>query len=151
MIKAVKMMLREKTLLDVYYSNGTVKRFDTLSLKNKYPQFKALKDRSLFEKAKLMGWSTIYWDDLLDIDTELIYEEGIDVSDEYDDIEAAVIGNMIKEKRLEQNLTQEQLAEKVGIDQSDLSKLEKGLLNPSIKMLNRIAKGLNSNLSISLV
>ena len=150
MTKAIKMLFREKTLLDVYYSDGTVKRFDTQVLVSRYPQFEILKDRSLFEKGKLLGWSAIYWNDELDLDTEIVYEEGIDVSDEYDDIDAAVIGHLIKEKRLEQNLSQEQLASRVGIDQSDLSKIEKGLLNPTIKMVNRIAKGLNSNLSISL-
>ena len=150
MIKAIKMMFREKTLLDVYYSDGTVKRLDVQALADRYPQFEILKDRTLFEKGKLLGWSAIYWNEELDLDTELVYEEGTDVSDEYDDIEAMVIGFQIKEKRLEQNLTQEELANRVGIDQSDLSKIEKGLLNPTIKMVNRIAKGLNSNLSISL-
>ena len=150
MIKAIKMMLRDGTLLDVYYSDGIVKRFDTKSLVVRYPQFSILKDRSLFERAKLLGWSTIYWDDVLDLDTELVYEEGVDVSDEYDDIEAVVVGFLIKEKRLENHLSQEELADKVGIAQSDLSKIERGQLNPSIKMVNRIAKGLNSNLSISL-
>lgn len=151
MIKAIKILFREKTLLDVYYSDGTVKRFDTQTLVVRYPQFELLKDRALFEKGKLLGWSTIYWNEDLDLDTELVYEEGIDVSKEYDDIEAAVVGHLIKEKRLEQHLSQEQLASKVGIDQSDLSKIEKGLMNPTIKMVNRIAKGLDSNLSISLI
>ena len=151
MIKAIKILFREKTLLDVYYSDGTVKRFDTQTLVVRYPQFELLKDRTLFEKGKLLGWSTIYWNEDLDLDTELVYEEGIDVSKEYDDIEAAVVGHLIKEKRLEQHLSQEQLASKVGIDQSDLSKIEKGLMNPTIKMVNRIAKGLDSNLSISLI
>ena len=150
MIKAIKMMLRDGTLLDVYYSDGIVKRFDTKSLVARYPQFSILKDRSLFEKAKLLGWSTIYWDDVLDLDTELVYEEGVDVSDEYDDIDTVMIGFLIKEKRLENHLSQEELAKIVGIAQSDLSKIERGQLNPSIKMVNRIAKGLNSNLSISL-
>ena len=150
MIKAAKIIIRNGTLLDVYYSDGIVKRFDAKSLEARYPRFKSLEDRSLFEKAKLLGWSTIYWDDVLDLDTELVYEEGVDVSDEYEDIEAVVVGFLIKEKRLDNHLSQEELAYKVGIAQSDLSKLERGQLNPSIKMVNRIAKGLNSNLSISL-
>ena len=150
MVKAIRIRISGSTCIDVYFNTGAVKRFDTKSLIVRYPQFEALKDYNLFKKAKLMGWSTIYWNDELDLDTELVYEEGKNVSDEYDDIETVVIGYQIKEKRLEQNLTQEELSNKVGIDQSDLSKIEKGLLNPSIKMVNRIAKGLNSNLSISL-
>ena len=150
MIKAIKVMLREKTLLDVYYFDGTVKRFDINNLFDRYPQFSKLNNRLLFEKGKLLGWSTIYWNDELDIDVETIYIEGKDVTKEYDDVDIVVLGYLIKERRLALNLSQEQLANKIGIDQSDLSKIEKGMSNPSIKMMNRIAKGLNSNLTISL-
>ena len=47
-------------------------------------------------------------------------------------------------------MSQEELAEKIGIDQSDLSKIEKGSANPSIKMLSRIANGLKSKASITI-
>ena len=150
MRKAIKMMLRERTLFDVYYLDGKVKRFDILSLSDKFPQLNELNDRTLFEKGKLLGWSTIYWNDKLDIDVETVYEEGIDVTDQYDDTDVVILGYLIKEKRLEQNLSQEELAKKIGIDQSDLSKIEKGLFNPTIKMINRIAKGLDSEISVSL-
>ena len=144
------MMLREKTLFDVYFLDGTVKRYDILSLADKFPQLNELNDRSLFEKGKLLGWSTVYWNDYLDVDVETVYDEGEDVSNQYDDIDSVVLGFKIKEKRLEKNLSQEELARKIGIDQSDLSKIEKGISNPSIKMINRIAKGLDTKLLISL-
>ena len=150
MRKAIKMVLGEKTLFDVYFLDGKVKRYDILSLADKFPQLNKLNDRSLFEKGKLLGWSTVYWNEELDVDVETVYDEGIDVTDQYDDIDSAIIGFIIKEKRLERNLSQEDLAKKIGIDQSDLSKIEKGLSNPSIKMVNRIAKGLDAKLSISL-
>ena len=150
MIRAIKLVLKEKTIIDVYYFDRTVKRFDVLSLVDKYPQFKELTDRNLFLKGRLMGWSAIVWNDELDIDTEYIYEDGIDVSKEYNDIEHVVLGYKIKLKRLEQELSQEELAEKVGIDQSDLSKIEKGNANPSLKMISRIAKGLNSKAYIDI-
>ena len=143
-------MLREKTLFDVYFLDGTVKRYDVLSLADKFPQLNELNDRSLFEKGKLLGWSTVYWNDYLDVDVETVYDEGEDVSNQYDDIDSVVLGFKIKEKRLEKNLSQEELARKIGIDQSDLSKIEKGISNPSIKMINRIAKGLDTKLLISL-
>ena len=150
MRKAIKMVLGEKTLFDVYFLDGKVKRYDILSIADKFPQLNKLNDRSLFEKGKLLGWSTVYWNEELDVDVETVYDEGIDVTDQYDDIDSAIIGFIIKEKRLERNLSQEDLAKKIGIDQSDLSKIEKGLSNPSIKMVNRIAKGLDAKLSISL-
>ena len=150
MKEAIKIVLKERTLFDVYFLEGVVKRYDVLSLSDKFPQLNKLKDRSLFLKGKLLGWSTVYWDEELDIDVETVYYEGIDVTNEYDDIDSAIIGYLIKEKRLEQNLSQQELAEKTGIDQSDLSKIEKGLANPSIKTIERIVKGLDSSLSMTL-
>ncbi|MBP7875385.1 helix-turn-helix transcriptional regulator [Candidatus Woesebacteria bacterium] len=54
-------------------------------------------------------------------------------------------------KRLEKNLTQKQLAEKIGTKQSAICRLESGEGNPSFKFLKRVAKGLDSKLQISFV
>lgn len=54
-------------------------------------------------------------------------------------------------KRLEKNLTQKQLAEKIGTKQSAICRLESGEGNPSFKFLKRVAKGLDSTLKISFV
>ena len=85
-----------------------------------------------------MGWSTVYWNEELDIDVETPYYDGLNVTNEYDDVEAAIVGYKIKQKRLELELSQEELAYKIGIDQSDLSKIERGYGNPSLKMLHKI-------------
>ena len=53
--------------------------------------------------------------------------------------------------RTSQNLTQKQLSEKTGIDQSDISKLENGTRNPSINLLKRLAEGLGMDLRIEFV
>ena len=79
-----------------------------------------------------------------------LYDEGIDVEDQYDDVENVIIGYKIKEKRIDLNLSQEELAKKIGIDQSDLSKIEKGNANPSIKTIHKIITGLNSRISIKI-
>ena len=42
------------------------------------------------------------------------------------------------------------LSQATGIDQSDISKIERGVANPSIGTLNRIAKALDAKLSISI-
>jgi transcriptional regulator with XRE-family HTH domain len=47
-------------------------------------------------------------------------------------------------------LSQTQLAALTGIDQSDLSKIERGVSNPSVSTLERIAKALGGNLQISI-
>lgn len=45
-------------------------------------------------------------------------------------------------------LTQKQLSEKTGIAQSDISKLESGNANPSLKTLQRLANGLGMRIKI---
>ena len=148
--ECIKLVLKEGTTFDLYFLDGVVKRYDILSLADKFPQLNALKDRKLFLKGSLPGWSGVVWNDELDVSCDTVYEEGIDVTDEYDDVNIVVFGYKVKDRRLGLNLSQSELAEKIGIDQSDLSKVEKGLANPSIKTLNRIADGLNSKISISI-
>ena len=148
MLKSIKLVLKEGTTFDLYFVDGIVKRYDILSLADKFPQLKALKDRELFLKGKLFGWSGVYWNDELDIECDTVYEEGVDVSKEYDDIENVVLGYRIKELRKNADLSQVELASKAGIDQSDLSKIEKGLANPSIKQITRVLSALNQKITI---
>lgn len=53
--------------------------------------------------------------------------------------------------RTESNLTQAQLAEKTGLRQSNISRIETGAAVPSIKTLETIAKGLGKTLVIDFV
>ena len=97
MVVAIKLVLKEDTIFDVYYLDGVVKRYDILTLAKKYPQLNALKERELFLKGRLLGWSTVIWNDDLDIDVETPYYDGVDVTNEYDDVEDAI--REYKEKR----------------------------------------------------
>ena len=148
MLKSIKLVLKEGTTFDLYFIDGTVKRYDILSLADKFPQLNALKDRELFLRGKLLGWSGVYWNEDLDIECDTVYEEGVDVSNEYDDINNVVIGYKIRELRRSADLSQEELASKAGIDQSDLSKIEKGAANPSIKQITRVLSALNQKLTV---
>ena len=53
--------------------------------------------------------------------------------------------------RTSQNLTQKELAERTGINQADISKLENGTRNPSINLLKRLADGMDMMLKIEFV
>ena len=152
MVKAIKLILKEKTTFDLFFYDGTVKRYDILSLSDKFPQLNELKDRKLFLKGHLLGWGGVVWNDDLDVSSETVYDEGKDVTNEYDDTDILniIIGYQIKEKRLQKEMSQEELAKKAVIDQSDLSKIERGTLNPSVKMLKKITKGLGLKLKLSL-
>lgn len=71
---------------------------------------------------------------------------------EWEDIqpEMDVIRAMM-EARISQNLTQKELAERTGINQADISKLENGTRNPSLKLLKRLANGMGMTLKIEFV
>lgn len=57
----------------------------------------------------------------------------------------------IMKARIEQGMTQDQLSELCGIDQSVISKLENGTRVPSLKMLKRLAAGLGKTIKIEIV
>lgn len=58
---------------------------------------------------------------------------------------------MVLKARNEQNLTQSELAERTGIRQSNISRIEKGQALPSILTLSKIAHGLGKELQIKFV
>lgn len=69
---------------------------------------------------------------------------------EYDALEPEfeIIQAMI-DARKNSGMTQKELADKTGIAQSDISKIENGNGNPSIRTLQRLAKGMGKKLHIS--
>lgn len=71
---------------------------------------------------------------------------------EWEDIqpEMDVIRAMV-DARISQNLTQKELAERTGINQADISKLENGTRNPSLKLLKRLADGMGMILKLEFV
>ena len=57
----------------------------------------------------------------------------------------------VVDARTSQNLTQKELAERTGINQADISKLENGTRNPSVNLLKRLADGMGMALKIEFV
>ena len=49
------------------------------------------------------------------------------------------------------NITQEELAQRVGTQKSNISRLESGSYNPSLDMITKIARSLGKQINISLV
>ena len=71
---------------------------------------------------------------------------------EYDALEPefSVIQAMI-DARKAAGLTQKQLADKTGIAQSDISKLETGSANPALRTLQRLAQGMGMKMKIEFI
>ena len=75
-----------------------------------------------------------------------------EVKREYDALapEFAIIQAMIDARRAS-GMTQKQLADKTGIAQADISKLECGNANPSLRTLQRLAAGMGMQVKIEFV
>ena len=58
---------------------------------------------------------------------------------------------MMAEARSYRNLTQKELSERSGIGQAEISRIESGLRNPSIRILDRLAKAMDMDLVIRFV
>lgn len=71
---------------------------------------------------------------------------------EWEDIQPEMdVIRAIVDARISQNLTQKELAERTGINQADISKLENGTRNPSLKLLKRLADGMGMTLKLEFV
>jgi len=78
-------------------------------------------------------------------EVENFKKEWDELEDEYQ-----IIENIVK-ARIEAHMTQTQLSEVTGITQSDISKIENGNGNPSLKTLRKIAHAFGKKLKIEFV
>ncbi len=69
----------------------------------------------------------------------------------YDDAKRAIeLGAMVRQLRLDAGLSQEELAQRAGMTQPALSRLERGGGIPTITVLDRIANALHATLTVSM-
>ena len=146
--KATEVKFKSKTTLEVTFQDGKVIWYDMAVLFDKYPKLRALENRDFFCKGQLMGYGII-WSDELDIETETIYEEGKVIRTQ-EPATGVMVGNAVAAARAKKGISQKELAEATGIDQSDLSKIERGVANPSVGTLKRIADALDAKLVVSI-
>ena len=71
---------------------------------------------------------------------------------EYEAIQPEMdITRALLDARIRTGLTQMELAEKTGISQADISRLENGTRNPSLALLKRLAEAMDSTLRIEFI
>jgi predicted transcriptional regulator len=87
--------------------------------------------------------------DFNDIKKELLTDP--EVKKEYDRLAPKFdLIRSIIEKRIEKNISQKELASRIGTKQSALSRLESGNYNPSLAFMQKVAEALDSKLEIKL-
>lgn len=96
-----------------------------------------------------MGMYGIIWNDDLDLEEETVYEEGktVRIGDPAPNV---MVGQAVIAAKAKRDVSQKELSQRTGIDQSEISKIEQGFANPSVDTLERIALALDANLVISM-
>lgn len=142
---------KENLIIVATFFDGTVKEYDIKNLFPVYPQLKTLENNKLFKGVQIdTGGYGISWNDDLDLDADTIWEDGIEVGKESANPILELAAKFTKARDMA-GLTQKQLSENVGIYQSDISKIERGIGNPSITTLQRLADGMGMKLKIEFV
>lgn len=149
---ATKVRFLEDVILEMTFQDGKIIRYDMSQMFSKYPQLEELrKNRKLFESGHLdVGGYAVIWNDELDFDATSIYEDGEVVGIEETTINQQ-IGILLAKTRDELNITQTELSKMSHIDQGDISKIEKGVGNPTIAKLNKLFKALGKSISLTLL
>ncbi len=71
--------------------------------------------------------------------------------DKYElELKVEILGEMIKSVRKEKHMTQEQLGELVGVNKSQISKLERNTKNVTIETILKVFRALKTNIKFSL-
>ncbi len=91
---------------------------------------------------------------LSEIEDEMIGPIGTPERDQYEqelseELHAYHLGEAIKQARLSQNLTQEQLGEKVGVQKAQISRLERGK-SISLSSMTRVFRGMGIPLTLEI-
>lgn len=151
-VRALKVEFLEDVTLQMTFQDGKVIRYDMSQIFEKYPQLEELRrNRKLFESGHLdlTGFAVI-WNDELDFDATSIYDDG-EVVGYVETTLNQQIGFLLAKTRDEMNVTQTELSKKSHIDQGDISKIERGIGNPTIAKISKLFKALGRSISLTLL
>lgn len=147
-ISATNLIFLDGVKLELTFQDGKIIRFDLSSLFDKISSLKELQNRELFLSGYLdKGGYGIIWNDEVDIDTMTIYEDGEVVGYAPTTLNQK-IGILLMKTREEKGITQMQLAKLSHIDQGDISKLEKGIGNPTLSKINKLFDALGKSIDV---
>ena len=149
---ALKVDFLEDVTLQVTFQDGKIIKYDMSQMFKKYPQLEELrKNRRLFESGHLdLTGFAIVWNDELDFDATSIYDDG-EVVGHIETTFNQQIGFLLAKTRDEMNVTQTELSRKSHIDQGDISKIERGIGNPTIGKISKLFKALGRSISLTLL
>jgi len=88
---------------------------------------------------------------LAQVTDEIVGKIGSENRDKFEyDLQMDLIGNAIKESRKERNLTQEDLGKLIGVQKSQISRLENNASNATIDTLMRVFSALKATVKFQV-
>ena len=148
---ATELRFLEGVTVECVFEDGKIIQFDLSNVFDKFPHFKELvRDRKLFLSGKLSpGGFGIDWTDSIDFETQSIYDLG-KVVGQIDIPLKKMIGVLISGNRAELGMTQKELSNISGINQADISRIEDGKGNPTLKKVDKLFKAMGKTLKLSV-
>lgn len=128
------------------FQDGKIIKYDMDEAIKIYKPLEELKtNKPLFLQGKLMSGYGIIWNEDLDFDENIIYEDGELIGYINPTINDK-IGVLIQNTREKKGLTQTELAKLSHINQGDISRLEEGEGNPTLAKIDKVFKALGVEL-----
>lgn len=88
---------------------------------------------------------------LAEMEDKHIGKKGTKERDQYEyELRMELLGRMIKTTRMEQNLTQEELGKLVGVNKSQISKLENHANSATIETILKVFKALKAEINFNV-
>lgn len=98
-----------------------------------------------------METKKIKFHDFNKLKDKYIGKEGTEQRKQYEfELKLDILGEIIKQTRKERNLTQEQLGELIGVNKSEISKLERNARNMTISTVLKIFNALKAKVNFNI-
>jgi HTH-type transcriptional regulator / antitoxin HipB len=105
----------------------------------------------LRQKNKIMKKKEMKTYSLDEVTDKYIGKKGTPKRDAFEDeLRLDLIGNAIKQARIERNLTQAQLGELVGVQKAQISKIENHLTDARFETILKVFKALNAKINFNV-
>lgn len=143
----------EGHILLAVFQDGIEKKYDMRNMYAIYPPFEIFEtNHELFNQVKVdKSGLGIYWNDDLDFNSEDIWFDGVPTGIVHPISDLEQLSVNLTYARASVNMTQRDLGQATGIYQGDISDIETGKSNPSVKTLSRLAEGMGMRLKIEFV
>lgn len=138
----------EKTL--VIATNGFIKKTQKTPTKGNFKS--GTNNETIFRGIKIKVMAKMKTYSLSEMEDKYIGKKGTKEREQYEyELRMDLLGQMIRTTRKEKNLTQEKLGELIGVNKSQISKLENNTNSATIETIIRVFKALKAEINFNVI